>query len=42
MRRRDDWWADVAQRVLYLEGRVQGFKLEKLRDGEQFVFAMRR
>jgi hypothetical protein len=29
-RRRDEWLADVAQRVLYLEGKVQGFKFEDL------------
>lgn len=23
-RRRDEWWADVAPRLLYLEGKVQG------------------
>ena len=39
-RRRDDWWADVARRVLYLEGKVQGFRFENLGDNEQFVSAM--
>jgi hypothetical protein len=39
-RRRDEWWADVARRLLYLEGKVQGFKFENLRDNEQFVSAM--
>jgi hypothetical protein len=39
-RRRDEWWADVARRVLYLEDKVQGFKFEKLQDNEQFVSAM--
>lgn len=39
-RRRDEWWEDVARRVLYLEHKVQGFKFEKLKDNEQFVSAM--
>jgi hypothetical protein len=39
-RRRDEWRADVARRLLYLEGKVQGFKFEDLRDNEQFVSAM--
>jgi hypothetical protein len=39
-RRRDAWWADIAQRVLYLEGKVPGFRFENLGDDEQFVSAM--
>jgi hypothetical protein len=26
-RRRDEWWADVAQRVLYLEGKSAGLQI---------------
>jgi hypothetical protein len=39
-RRRDEWWADVARRVLCLEDKVHGLKFENLRDNEQFVSAM--
>ena len=39
-RRRDEWWADVARRVLDLEGKVQGFKFEDLGNNDQFVSAM--
>jgi hypothetical protein len=39
-RRRDEWWADVARRVLDLEGKVHGFKFEDLGNNEQFVSAM--
>jgi hypothetical protein len=39
-RRRDEWWADVARRMLYLEGKVQDFKFENLGGNEQFVSAM--
>jgi hypothetical protein len=39
-RRRDEWWADVAQRVRYLESKEQGFKFEDLANDAQFVSAM--
>ena len=38
-RRRDEWWADVVRRVHDLEEKVQGFKLEKLRENQEFVSA---
>jgi hypothetical protein len=39
-RRRDEWWADVARRLLDLEAKVEGFKFEDLGSKEQFISAM--
>lgn len=38
--RRDEFWEDMARRLLYLEGKVEGFKFEDLGNNEQFVSAM--
>jgi len=39
-RRRDEWWTDVARRLLDLEGKVHGFTFEDLRNNPEFVSAM--
>jgi hypothetical protein len=37
--RRDDWFEDLARRLLDLEGNVEGFHFEDLSQNEQFVSA---
>ncbi|HEV2499884.1 MAG TPA: hypothetical protein VGY31_09930 [Terriglobia bacterium] len=39
VRRRDEWFKELAGRLEKLEGKVDGFKIEKLADNEQFVSA---
>ena len=37
--RRDDWFEDLERRLRDLEGRVEGFRFDDLRNNEQFISA---